>query len=78
MRPSFLFPVCEDCGATLLPLNCGGASHICATPNSRNRSAVASASNSSMASRQARSAAGFRFPVMSSSPSAWSQAREVA
>lgn len=78
MRPVFLFPVCDDCGATLFPPNCGGESHICVAPSSRNKSAVASASNSSIASRQARSVSDFRLPVIASSPVAQSQVREVA
>lgn len=52
---------------------------LASTPNSFNRSAVASNSNALISSRQARSASlGFRFLFMSSSPIAWSQAREVA
>lgn len=75
MTPSFLFPICDDCGETL---SRGGASHVCITPNSRSNSAVASASNPSISSRQARSASlGFRFPVMPSSPSASPKAREA-
>lgn len=67
MRPAFLFPVCDDCGATLLPPNCGGASHICITPNSRNASATISPSAASISPRQARSIAlsDFLFAIAS-------------